>query len=45
MRNFDEATITGAADGREMAQPYYHLNNDFGLKTESQTSRAGGRAA
>jgi hypothetical protein len=45
MHNFDEATITGAADGREMAQPYYHLNYDFGLKAETETSHAGGRAA
>jgi hydroxyquinol 1,2-dioxygenase len=34
-----------AADGRTMAQPYYHLNHDFGLKAESQTRRAGERAA
>jgi hypothetical protein len=34
-----------AADGREMAQPCYHLNYDFGLEAESQTSHAGERAA
>jgi hypothetical protein len=38
--NFDEATITGAADGRPMAHPYYHLNYDFGLKAETETRRA-----
>jgi hypothetical protein len=52
MRNFDEATITDAvlqrvraAKGRAMTQPYYHLNYDFGRKTESKTSHAGERAA
>jgi len=34
-----------APDGREMAQPYYHLNYDFGLKAETETRRAGERAA
>jgi hypothetical protein len=34
-----------ATDGREMAQPYFHLNYDFGLKAASETRRAGERAA
>jgi hypothetical protein len=33
-----------AVDSREMAQPYYHLNYDFGLKADSETS-VGERAA
>jgi hypothetical protein len=34
-----------AADGREMAQPYVHLNYDFGLKANSEMRRSGERAA
>jgi len=34
-----------AADDREMAQPYYHLNYDFGLKANSGARRSGERAA
>jgi hypothetical protein len=52
MRNFDEATITdavlqrvGAAKGRAMTQPYYHLNYDFGLKATSEARRYKDRAA
>ena len=32
-------------DGRGMAQPYYHLNYDFGLKAASEARRSGERAA
>jgi hypothetical protein len=34
-----------AADGRAMAQPYYHLSYDFGLKANSEMRRSGERAA
>jgi hydroxyquinol 1,2-dioxygenase len=34
-----------APDGREMAQPYYHLNYDFGLKANSAARHTGERAA
>ena len=34
-----------AVDGREMAQPHYHLNYDFGLKANSEARRTGERAA
>jgi hypothetical protein len=34
-----------APDGRGMAQPYYHLNYDFGLKATSEARRYKDRAA
>ena len=34
IREFAEMPASTAPDGREMAQPYYHLNYDFGLKAD-----------
>src|ERR1041385_6735376 len=44
IREFASMPAGTAADGREMAQPYYHLNYDFGLKAASETHRIGERA-
>ena len=45
IREFASMPAGTAVDGREMAQPYYHLNYDFGLKAKSEARRAGERAA
>jgi hypothetical protein len=45
IREFAGMPAGTAVDGRAMAEPYYHLNYDFGLKADSQTRRAGERAA
>jgi hydroxyquinol 1,2-dioxygenase len=45
IREFVAMPAGTTVDGREIAQPYYHLNYDFGLKAESKTSHAGERAA
>ena len=45
IREFATMPAGTSVDGREMAQPYYHLNYDFGLKANSETQRAGERAA
>jgi hydroxyquinol 1,2-dioxygenase len=45
IREFVTMAASTAPDGREMTQPYYHLNYDFGLKADSETRRAGERAA
>ena len=44
IREFASMPAGTAADGREMTEPYHHLNYDFGLNAESET-RATGRAA
>jgi hydroxyquinol 1,2-dioxygenase len=45
IREFAGMPAGTAVDGRAMTQPYYHLNYDFGLKANSETHRAGERAA
>jgi hydroxyquinol 1,2-dioxygenase len=45
VREFAGMSAGTAADGREMAQPYYHLNYDFGLKANSEARRTAARAA
>jgi hydroxyquinol 1,2-dioxygenase len=45
IREFTSKPAGKAADDRKMAQPYCHLNYDFGLKAEPETSGAGERAA
>jgi hydroxyquinol 1,2-dioxygenase len=45
IREFASMPAGIAVDGREMAQPYYHLNYDFGLKPDSEASQARERAA
>jgi len=45
VREFAGMSAGTAADGREMAQPYYHLNYDFGLKANSEARRTAERAA
>jgi protocatechuate 3,4-dioxygenase beta subunit len=45
IREFAGMPAGTTVDGREMAQPYCHLNYDFGLKADSETRRSGERAA
>ena len=45
IREFTAMPAGTAVGGREMTQPYYHLNYDFGLKAELQTRHAAERAA
>jgi hydroxyquinol 1,2-dioxygenase len=45
IREFAMMPAGVAPDGRGMAQPYYHLNYDFGLKATSEARRTGERAA
>jgi hypothetical protein len=45
IREFAMMPASAAPDGREMAQPYYHLTYDFGLKANSEARRTGDRAA
>jgi hydroxyquinol 1,2-dioxygenase len=45
IREFAVMSAGAAPDGREMTQPYYHLNYDFGLKAETEARSAGERTA
>jgi hydroxyquinol 1,2-dioxygenase len=45
IREFAAMPAGTAVDGREIAEPYYHLDYEFGLKADSETRRAGERAA
>jgi hydroxyquinol 1,2-dioxygenase len=45
IREFASMPAGTAADGGAMAEPYFHLNYDFGLKAETEARRAGARAA
>jgi hydroxyquinol 1,2-dioxygenase len=45
IREFASMPAGKAADGRAMAQPYYHLNYDFGLKADSEARRLAPYAA
>jgi hydroxyquinol 1,2-dioxygenase len=45
IREFAAMPAGTAPDGREMTQPYHHLNYDFGLRAEAQTRQARERAA
>jgi hydroxyquinol 1,2-dioxygenase len=45
IREFAGMPAGTAVDRREMTQPYYHLNYDFGLKAASEARRSGERAA
>jgi hydroxyquinol 1,2-dioxygenase len=45
IREFASMPAGTAVDGRAVAQPYYHLNYDFGLKANSEARRSEERAA
>jgi hydroxyquinol 1,2-dioxygenase len=45
IREFASMPAGKAFDGREMTQPYFHLNYDFGLKAETEARRTKERAA